>query len=178
MGFKVGGPFKSLFTTSNATGTASNADSLPTAKMSHNNVDDGTVSFTIANLDAGRYTIAATIPGGYAAGDVITVTVISVIGGNTIKQVIWNGPLDDVAVTASAIAAAIWNSVVTSFTTAGSFGYQFARLYASLHGAFAATYPDPTHVNTTFKDTDGTTTIVTSAIVLDSSGRPISRTIT
>jgi hypothetical protein len=178
MAYQAGDTFRGIFTTSNNIGTATNADSLPTAKMSKNGVDDGTVTLTVTNIDTGRYSVSGTIPGTYNPGDTVSVTVIPIMSSNTVKQIIYSEPLDRVALTAATIAAAVWNAAVSGFVTAASVGNQWRKVYASFHGNYTAAYPDPTHVNTTFLDIDGATTLVTSAVVLDSSGRPISRTVT
>jgi hypothetical protein len=71
--------YKEFTTASPSTGAAQDADSLPTATANHNGTDDGSFSLTVTNLDTGRYKISATIPGGYARGDVVNVTVAATV---------------------------------------------------------------------------------------------------
>lgn len=82
------------FITSSATGAAANADSLPTAALVKNGIDDGAVTLTVANVDAGRYKITGTIPSGYAAGDKLQIAVSATIGGVAAKAIVPIGVLD------------------------------------------------------------------------------------
>jgi hypothetical protein len=177
--FSVGGPFGSLFTTANNVGTASNADSSPamTATLSHNLVDDGSVTLTIANMSTGLYKVSGTIPSEYAAGDIVSCRVNYFMGGQAIQQVIYNDALITPPPTPATIAAAVWDVLVSTFTTTNSVGYQWKRVFSALRGNYAATYPDPTHVDTTFYDTDGATVVGSSVVNLDGSGRPTSRAV-
>ena len=81
------------FTTHLATGGFSNADALPTGVLIRNGTDTAEV-VTVTNKAVGQYNAAATIPVGYAAGDLVQVriacTVAAVAGGG----IIWSNQLD------------------------------------------------------------------------------------
>lgn len=74
--YKPSDPYVKEFITSNpGTGAAANADSTPVATANHNGTDDGSFTLTVTNIDAGRYKVTGTVPSGYAAGDVVNVSV-------------------------------------------------------------------------------------------------------
>ena len=80
--FRPGDSFYGEFTTANpSTGAAANADSLPVATANHNGSDDASFVLTVANIDTGRYKITGTVPGGYAKGDVVNITVAATCSG-------------------------------------------------------------------------------------------------
>lgn len=92
---KPGDSITTEFVTSAAsTGAATNADSLPTAALARNGTDDGTVTVTVTNIDAGRYKAAWTIPVGYAAGDEVVLIASATIGGTAAKAKVWEAQLD------------------------------------------------------------------------------------
>jgi hypothetical protein len=95
MSLKPGDSYTGLFCTSRGdTGAASNADSLPTATMTRNGTDDGTVTLTVANLDTGRYKVTGTVPSGYASGDAVQVWISATVNSVAAKAVIDSFVLD------------------------------------------------------------------------------------
>ena len=80
MGYDPGSSYYKEFATANpTTGAAQNADSLPTATANHNGTDDGSFTLTVTNVATGRYKITGTVPSGYAAGDVVNVSVAATV---------------------------------------------------------------------------------------------------
>ena len=88
--FLPGDSWGTLFSTVNAVGASTNADSTPTATMYRNGTADGAVTITIANPSTGLYRASCTIPGTYTAGDRVQVHVSATIGGITTNAVIEN----------------------------------------------------------------------------------------
>jgi hypothetical protein len=86
--YKAGEGYSKSFTVSSSTGAAVNADSTPTGSMLRNGAADGTVTVTITNPATGQYKAAATIPGGYAAGDVVELLIAATIGAVATKAVV------------------------------------------------------------------------------------------
>jgi hypothetical protein len=86
------GEFLTWLPSSNA---AIDADALPTAKMSRNGVDDNTVTVTVVDKGVGRYSVAATIPVGYAVGDEVYVSVFYAIGLVAMTQIVDSFQLDN-----------------------------------------------------------------------------------
>jgi hypothetical protein len=78
------------------TGAATNGDSLPTATATKNGTDDGAFTLTVANIDTGRYKISGTVPAGYAANDVVQISVAA-----TVNSVSGKGVVDQFRVIAS-----------------------------------------------------------------------------
>jgi hypothetical protein len=74
--------------TFSSTGALTNADSLPTATMVRNGVDDDTPTLTVANVSTGLYKLTGTIPLTYTPNDDVQVrvnaTVNSVAGASCI----------------------------------------------------------------------------------------------
>lgn len=85
MSYKPGDSATIEFVTSDATGAATNADSLPAGTINRNGTDDIPVTVAITNLDAGRYKAVFTIPVGYAAGDSVNLSIAATIGGIAAK---------------------------------------------------------------------------------------------
>ncbi len=95
MSYKPNDSYFKVFTTASpTTGAATNADSLPVATANKNGTDDGTFTLTVANLDTGRYKITGTVPGGYASGDCVNVTIAATVGGIAGKAVVDTFGLD------------------------------------------------------------------------------------
>jgi len=93
--YKPGDSYYKEFVTSNpTTGAAVNADSLPTATANHNGTDDGSFTLTVTNIDTGRYKITGTIPSGYAAGDVLNVSVVATVSAVVGKAIVDTQVLD------------------------------------------------------------------------------------
>lgn len=92
--------YAEFITQSPTTGTAQNADSLPTATATHNGIDDGSFALTVTNIDTGRYKITGTIPGGYSAGDYVQVSVAATVNAISGKAIVDN----------FMIAVANWNA--------------------------------------------------------------------
>jgi hypothetical protein len=91
MPLPAGASYYAEFVTSNpTTGAAQNGDSLPTATATKNGADDGTFTLTVTNLDTGRYKITGTVPGGYAAGDSVQVSVAATVATVAGKAVVDN----------------------------------------------------------------------------------------
>lgn len=72
----------------NSSGTAVDADTLPTVGINHNgNDDNGTWSdLTVAEVDAGRYSIRGTIPTSYVFGDIFNVVANITVSSVVTKQ--------------------------------------------------------------------------------------------
>lgn len=86
--FKPSAAYVAEFITTNPyTGAAADADSLPTATATRNGTDDGTFALTATKIDTGRYKITGTVPAGYAAGDVVQVSVAATVSGISGKAV-------------------------------------------------------------------------------------------
>ncbi len=81
--YKAGDGYVKSFTVG-----ATNADSTPTASLIRNGAADGAVTVTITNPAAGQYKAACTIPGGYAAGDVVELLIAATIDGEADKAVV------------------------------------------------------------------------------------------
>lgn len=92
--YRPGQSFVLEFITSGAAGVAVNADSLPTASLAKNGIDDGAVTLVVVNIDAGRYKITGTIPISYAAGDSISVNRNATISSVVTKAIVLNAALD------------------------------------------------------------------------------------
>lgn len=92
---KPGDSITTEFITSSSTGAATNADSLPTAVLSRNGSDDGAVTVTVTNIDAGRYKSAFTIPSTYAAGDELVLIASYTVSTVAQKQKAWESQLAD-----------------------------------------------------------------------------------
>lgn len=93
MSYKPNDTYYGQFTTQNSSGAATNADSLPTGKVTHNGTDTAT-SVTITNLDTGRYEATFTISNTYAAGDTVQVSISATVGGVAGKAVLDSFVLD------------------------------------------------------------------------------------
>jgi hypothetical protein len=94
----AGGNYYAEFTTANpTTGAAQDADSLPVATATHNGTDDATFTLTVTHMDTGRYKVTGTVPGGYAAGDYVQVSVAA-----TVATVAGKGVIDDFMVAPAA----------------------------------------------------------------------------
>jgi hypothetical protein len=76
------------FITSTAAGAATNADSLPTGTVNKNGTDDGAVSVTVTNIDAGRYKATFTVPATYLPGDTVTLTIAATVSSVAAKAVV------------------------------------------------------------------------------------------
>lgn len=79
--FQPGDAYGIAFTVKSATGALVAADVLPVGTLYHNGVADGAVVVTITAGATGVYEASATIPGGYAAGDRVSLLVTATIGG-------------------------------------------------------------------------------------------------
>jgi hypothetical protein len=89
MSYKPSGSYYKEFTTATpTTGAAANADSLPVATANHNGTDDGTFTLTVTNIDTGRYKITGTVPSGYAAGDIVNISIAATCSGVAGKAII------------------------------------------------------------------------------------------
>lgn len=84
--YKAGQGYRGDVLTRDSDGVSTAADSTPTAVMYRNGVPDGSAAVTVAQVSGGLYTLTATIPGGYAAGDVVTVKVAATVGGLTTED--------------------------------------------------------------------------------------------
>lgn len=82
MSYKPADSYYGEFTTQNpTTGAITAATGTPVATATHNGVDDGTFALTVGSLATGRYKITGTIPAGYAAGDVVQISVSATVSG-------------------------------------------------------------------------------------------------
>lgn len=76
------------------TGAATNADSTPTGTFVREGTDDGTVSVTVTNIDAGRYKAAFTIPSGALAGNTVELSVAATVNSVAGKGIVWREQID------------------------------------------------------------------------------------
>lgn len=114
--YKSGDAYTCQFTTQRFdTGAAADADSLPVATATRNGADDAAFVLTVAKLDTGRYKVTGTIPGTYAVGDRVGVSVAATVAGIAAKAVIDSLVLSDALATqATAQAAATAAQAVNS----------------------------------------------------------------
>ena len=79
-----GSNFYGQFATSSpSTGVAQDADSPPTATATHNGLLDPGFVLTVVNISTGLYAVlGTTIPGGYAVGDWVSISVEATVGGS------------------------------------------------------------------------------------------------
>ena len=68
-------------TTQNATGTAVDADSLPTAEVIKNGDLDATPTVTVTDKGVGQYELAWTIPSAYSTGDTVEIRMYATVSG-------------------------------------------------------------------------------------------------
>jgi hypothetical protein len=91
------------------TGVSANADTLPTAVLVKNGVDQADV-VTITNVGTGRYKFAVTMPT-IAYGDVVSVVVTAIVNAVTDRDVIWRGssyvPLDQLSAGARTVTVTV-----------------------------------------------------------------------
>lgn len=124
-------------TSSFSTGAATNADSLPSGILVVNGVDNA-ASVTVANIDAGRYSAAVTLPT-LAIGDVVELSIAATVGGVAGKGIVWVDSKDvlldsagDVTFNNSTLAT------VTNLTNAPTAGDFTAAMKTSLNAATPA----------------------------------------
>lgn len=86
---RPGDVYRDAFAVSN--GGAVDADSLPTVAVYKNGTVDGAVTPTVTSVATGAYKYSFTVPGGYAAGDVVQALITAVIGGTTFRA--WGDPV-------------------------------------------------------------------------------------
>jgi hypothetical protein len=86
--YKAGHSLMRSFTVTDDTGAAANADATPIGAALRNGVTDGAVAVTVAAHSTGVYHASFTIPGTYAAGDVVELVVTAAVGGVTTKAVV------------------------------------------------------------------------------------------
>src|SRR5947209_486227 len=94
------------FTTQDATGAATNADSTPAAVLRRNGANSA-VSVTVTHNATGDYTASATIPATWAGGDRLELLVSAAVGGVAGKAAFDLGTLDR----AEQDAARVWLGV-------------------------------------------------------------------
>lgn len=91
--YRPGDAVARAFNTFNAAGALTNADSLPTAVVVRNGVDDATPTVTVTNVSAGRYKATFTLPTTYAARDRIEIYVAFAMGAVSTGGTLPIGPL-------------------------------------------------------------------------------------
>jgi hypothetical protein len=94
MAYRPGDVFWEQGFTHSSAGALTNADSLPTAALTRNGTDDGTVTCTVTNVSTGRYKVTGTIPSGYAANDKCQVIMFATVGGVSDAKVIVDFSVD------------------------------------------------------------------------------------
>lgn len=92
MSIKSGQAVTCRFTTSTADGTATDADSLPTAVLIVNGANNG-ATVTVTDVGTGRYSATVTLPA-LAAGDVVEIEIAATIGGVVAVGVVWSAVAD------------------------------------------------------------------------------------
>lgn len=85
--YKPSAAYYTTFTTQDATGAATDADSLPTASARKNGTTDAAFTLTVTKISTGLYKITGTIPS-YSAGDVVQTEVSATVGGVAGKAVV------------------------------------------------------------------------------------------
>lgn len=89
MAYKPGDDYVGLFLViDDTTDELTAADSLPTAVMVHNGVEDEAVSLTVAAVSTGQYKVTGTIPGSYDESDVVHVVATVVLAGVTTQAIV------------------------------------------------------------------------------------------
>lgn len=203
MAYLAGDTLWEEFTTESSTGAATNADSTPTAVLVRNGTDDGTPTMTVTNVDAGRYKVTGTIPGGYATGDKLHLYIAATMSTVATKGVISLGilgptpskvnsyatgqdPATLVLATPGNKLATDSSGYVTALSVAGNVNINLAQAVATsntantvgdaLNAARAQGFGKWTLSGTTLTlyAADGTTAVRT--FTLDSSTTPTSRT--
>ncbi len=86
--YQPGDSYAKTFTVSDSTGAAANADSTPAGSLYRNGVADGAVTVTVTNPATGVYKAAATIPGAYAADDVVELLIAATVDGVATKAIV------------------------------------------------------------------------------------------
>ena len=95
------------FTTRPLAGSIADADSLPTGTLVRNGVDTAE-AVTVTDIGVGRYRASATIPAGWARGDVVGVRIAATVGGISDEAILFSASLVTDAehqVTQAAVAA-------------------------------------------------------------------------
>jgi len=88
-----------------STGAATDADSLPTAVLTVDGVDDA-ATVTVTNVGTGRYKAAVTLPT-LTAGQCVAIVVVATVNAVDGSGVVWQDVADTVALSDLATAAAI-----------------------------------------------------------------------
>jgi hypothetical protein len=89
MMLKPSDAYTAQFTTQHPdTGVATDADSLPTATVTHNGTDDGAFTLTVTNMDTGRYKLTGIVPVSYAPGDIVQVTVNATLASTAATAIV------------------------------------------------------------------------------------------
>jgi hypothetical protein len=114
MTYRPGDTFYLSFVTQDQTGSATNADALPTAVLRRNGANTA-VTVTVVNNAAGDYTASAPVPLTYSGGDELEVVVSATIAGVAGKALFPLGKLDR---TAQAVAQVVYRSGKVHFVTA------------------------------------------------------------
>jgi len=129
MPVKPGDSITWRFSTISYFGGLIDADSLPAASLVRNGTADNAVAMTVTRISTGQYSAAWTVPGTYAAGDILQLLVTAVVGGVTDTRPIWAASLDArriadisdangaVTLTAATISA-IWANATRTLTAA------------------------------------------------------------
>jgi hypothetical protein len=147
MTFGPGDGYVGWVSTYNGT-VQTDADTLPVATFYHSGALDASVTLVVTKVATGLYRTTGTIPtSGYAVGDACMVRTVATVGGVT-------GDKTDVFrldTLTSSVAAAVWNSLLASYSTASTFGNKFRTwILGTDFKAILSTDTQPTlSVNTT-----------------------------
>jgi hypothetical protein len=80
MSYRPGDSFRFQFYTEDpATGAIMDATGTPTATLTHNDTDDGTL--TVVKMATARYQVRGTLSAGYSPGDDISITALATVNG-------------------------------------------------------------------------------------------------
>jgi len=112
------------------TGVATNADSLPVATANHNGTDDTAFTLTVVNKDTGRYLISGRVPVGYAAGDVVCVSIAATLNAIAGKGVVDTFQIDT-ARTSEVSGNLLASTVETNLTVQQALQYLSAREFGA-----------------------------------------------
>jgi hypothetical protein len=91
--YRPGDPLYHSFNTQDGTGSAVNADALPTATLRRNGANT-TVVVTVTNNAAGDYTASAVLPLTWSGGDLLELLITATVKGTAGKAVFQLGTLD------------------------------------------------------------------------------------
>jgi hypothetical protein len=94
MSYRPGDTYYTQIIINNVSGTPTNANPLPIARLVNNGLDDLSASAFVSNLDFGRYIISGVIPPAYSPGNSVGVIYSGLANGIQFKGYVSLGNLD------------------------------------------------------------------------------------